>query len=220
MLLITCLRREQNNECDKLFLWPHWPWLTDDRWGVRGTKSRLKKVRAGRDNGKDKIKAVNKGKSPIENHEQFRTSMISRNTDIFLVTVSKARITLWSNSKRYFHMTFQTRYFHLTCKSDRSIPCTLCQRPQSSPLLGLCFGNDVDYYSGCDESLSGCDHCDEVTSCWVEGRFPPPCTQSQVYPASLQVYFISVEWDLFRWIAVNAACVGKSCEEYDVIAFS
>ena len=41
--LMTCLRLQQNNECDKLFSWPHWPWLADDRWEVR-----QKKVRMGR----------------------------------------------------------------------------------------------------------------------------------------------------------------------------
>ena len=43
-ILMTCLRsQEQNNECDKLFSWPHWPWLTDDRWEVRGQNPGPKK---------------------------------------------------------------------------------------------------------------------------------------------------------------------------------
>ena len=40
-LLITCLRTEQNNESDKLFWWPRWPWMSDDRWEVRETKKEL-----------------------------------------------------------------------------------------------------------------------------------------------------------------------------------
>ena len=59
-------------------------WLTiDGDWGVRGTKSGPKKVTVGRDNDNDKIKAQNKSKGNIENHEQFRKSLVSRNTVIY-----------------------------------------------------------------------------------------------------------------------------------------
>ena len=79
--LMTCLRLQQNNECDKLFSWPHWPWLADDRWEVR-----QKKVRMGR--------FIHRVKSPIG--KVALRSVIKNFHSIYSVSKTPVQPSAWS----------------------------------------------------------------------------------------------------------------------------